>query len=166
MSVRAPVRLGALLALAALAACSYSTKRLTDFPGARTIAVLPFENTGFRRDLELRLGQAVATEIRARTNLAFATPQTADLLLTGTASAEEYAIGLDENGQVIQKRLEGVLAVRVTERATGRVRREAFIRATEEFRPLIQGESLAGTGTDEWARRIAEQVVQELEAGF
>lgn len=155
-----------LAALLACAGCSYSSRRLTDFPSARTIAVVPFENTGFRRDLELRLSMAVANEIRARTSLGLATPATADLLLTGRMSADEFAIGLDENGAVIQKRLEGWLQFEVRDRASGRVLRRATVQATEEFRPGTAGESLAGTGTEEWVRRVAERVVQGLESGF
>ncbi len=152
------------VALLLLAGCSgYSTERLTDFPGARTIAVLPFENTGFRRDLELRLSAAVARELRARTSLAPATAASADLLLTGRMGAEEVPTILDEAGRVVQQRLAGWLEVRVVERATGRVVREERLGGFEEFRPGTYGESLEGSGTDEWVRRLAERVAQVLE---
>ena len=81
-------------------------------------------------------------------------------------AAEEYAIGLDENGAVIQKRLQGSLTFEVRERATGRIVRRATVQATEEFRPFAPGESLAGSATEEWVRRVAERVVQSLERGF
>jgi hypothetical protein len=155
-----------LVVLLAVAGCSYSTRRLGAFPAARSVAVVPFSNSGFYRDLELVLTQAVITEIRARTSLALATPATADLVIRGDAGAQEFAIGLDEAGAVIQRRLEGYLAVTVTERASGRVVRTATVRATEEYRPGVQGASYAGTAAPEWARRIAEQVVQLLERGF
>jgi hypothetical protein len=161
-----PVLAIALLACATIAACSYSTKRLTAFPSARTIAVVPFENTGFRRELEMRLSMAVANEIRARTSLAPGLPETADLVLTGSMGADEFAIGLDENGAVIQKRLQGWLRFEVRDRASGRVVRRGTVQAVEEFRPGTAGESLAGSATDEWVRRIAERVVQSLESGF
>jgi hypothetical protein len=159
---------GLVVAWLALAgACAgYSTQRLTDFPGARTVAVLPFENTGFRRDLALRLAQAVATEVRARTSLGMAAPASADLLVRGRARAEEVPVVLDEDGRVVQKRLEGWLDVEVVERATGRVLRQARLLANEDFRPGVDGESLEGSGTDEWARRIAVQVADLLERGF
>jgi hypothetical protein len=152
------------LAWAGVSGCAYSTRRLTDFPSARSIAVLPFENTGFRRDLELRLSQAVVTEIRARTSLAVTTRDRADLLLSGRMSAEEYAIGIAADGSVLQKRLEGTLAVEVRDRASGRLLRRSTVRATEEYRPGLTGEMDAGTA--EWTRRVAEQVVQALEVGF
>jgi len=155
-----------LLSAVCLASCNYSTKRLTDFPSARTIAVLPFENTGFYRDLDLRLTQAVTTEIRARTSLGYASPASADLLLRGRMTAREWAIGLDNMGRVIQKRLEGWLDFEVVERTSGRVLRKGTVSSNYEFRPLVQGESLDTTGTEEWTRRIAEQVVQGLERGF
>lgn len=155
-----------VLALLIACGCSYSTKRLTDFPSARTVAVVPFENTGYYRDLELRLTQAVVTEIRARSSLALATPQTADLLVRGKMTAREWAIGLDERGAVIQKRLEGSLALEVVQRVGGRVLRRTTVSANQEFRPGVRGEGFDTTGTEEWTRRIAEQVVQMLERGF
>ncbi len=155
-----------VLAAALVPGCSYSTKRLTDFPSARTIAVLPFENSGYYRDLDLRLTQAVVTEIRSRTSLALTSPERADLIIRGTMTAREWAIGLDNTGAVIQRRLEGWLTFSVVQRASGRVLRQTTVSANEEFRPGIQGEGLDTTGTDEWTRRIAEQVVQMLERGF
>ncbi len=159
-----------LLALALFAtyvlagACSgYSTERLTDFPSARTVAVMPFENTGFRRDLELRLSQAVASELRARTSLAPATATSADLLVTGSMAAGETPIVLDENGAVVQRRLDGWLDVKIIERASGRIVRQGRLQALEEVRPGVAGESVDGSGSDEWVRRLAERVVQALE---
>ncbi|MDA1195652.1 MAG: LPS assembly lipoprotein LptE [Planctomycetota bacterium] len=157
----------ALLLAALTCACSgYSTKRLTDFPGARTIAVLPIENLGYYRDLDLRLAQHVAEEIRARTNLALATADTADLILTGRMSVREVPIVLDKEGAPIQKRLEGWLDVVVTERATGRVVRHQRVATTAEWRFDVTGESLDGSASNEWTRRLAEQVAQVLERPF
>lgn len=156
-----------LLLVTVSAACNgYSTTRLTDFPQARTIAVVPFENTGFRRDLELRLSQAVATELRARTSFAQTTPARADLLVTGSMAADETPIALDEDGSVIQKRLNGWLDVRIIERATGRVLRQARVQALEEVRPGTGVESIEGSGSDELVRQLAERVVQLLERPF
>jgi hypothetical protein len=155
-----------LLLLASAACNGYSTERLSDFPQARTIAVVPFENTGFRRDLELRLSRAVAQELRARTSFAQTTPQTADLLVTGSMAAEETPIALDEDGDVIQKRLDGWLDVRIIERASGRVLRQARVRALEEVRPGTGVESIDGSGSDELVRQLAERVVQLLERPF
>ncbi|MDJ0521374.1 MAG: LPS assembly lipoprotein LptE [Planctomycetota bacterium] len=167
MAAVALIRSVLILVLLLGAACSgYSTQRLEDFPRARTIAVVPFTNTGFRRDLELRLSQAVATELRARTSYAQTTPQSADLLLTGSMAAEETPIVLDDEGRVVQKRLEGWIDVRVVERASGRVLREGRVRALEEVRPGTGGESVEGSASDEWVRQLAERVVQLLERPF
>ncbi len=157
----------ALLCSLGLAGCSgYSTQRLTDFPSARTIAVLPFENLGFRRDLALRLSQKVATEIRARTNLGFGTVADADLIVSGRMDAREIPTILDQDGQPIQKRLEGWLIVVVTERATGRVVRQQRVATNAEWSRDVAGESLQGSATEEWTRRLAERVAQVLERPF
>jgi hypothetical protein len=162
------MRLAALL-LGALAACGcagYTTSRLTDFTAARTISVLPFENLGFRRDLELRLTQAVATELRARTSLALTTADRADLVLSGSMTADEAVISQTPEREKLQQRLRGTLHVVVTDRRTGRVVRQYDAYAAEEFTPGRFGESLEGSATDEWTRRVAERVVQGLERGF
>ena len=158
----------ALLVALLTAGCQgYSSQRLTDFPSARTIAIVPFTNTTFYRDLELRLSQQVANEIRARTNLGFASVDRADLLLSGHMYAREVPTVLAaEDGGVIQKRLEGWLEVVVTDRATGRVVRRQRVATTAEWREGVVGESLEGSATDEWTRRIAEQVAQVLERSF
>ena len=83
--------------------------------------MVPFENTGFRRDLELRLTEAVVREIRTRSSLAIGQPMTADLVITGSMSAVEDAVGLTPEQRPIQKRLRGTLVVVVKERRTGRV---------------------------------------------
>jgi hypothetical protein len=155
------------LALALLpTGCGYSSRRLTDFPSARTIAIVPFQNTGFYRDLELELTARVVQEVRARSNLAMGTLDTADLILRGSTGAFETPVVLGENGDVIQKRLEGWLEITVTERASGRVVRSARVRATADFRPGVDGESLPGSATQTWTRRLAEQIAQTLEVGF
>ncbi len=159
---------GLLALVVLLAACSgYSSQRLTDFPSARTIAIVPFENTTFYRDLELRLTQQVVNEVRARTNLGLSTPDRADLVMTGRMYAREVPTVLArEDGSVIQKRLEGWLEVVVTERASGRVVRRARVATTAEWREDVVGESLQGSATSEWTRRLAEQVAQVLERPF
>lgn len=166
--------LGALLALLLLAAgsgCGYSTTRLTDFPGARTIAIVPFENTGFYRDIELELTARVVQEVRARSSLGMGTVDSADLILRGSVGNWETPVVIGEEGEIIQKRLEGWLDITVTDRASGRVVRAARVRATADFRPGpeevsltgLEGESLRGSATQIWTRRLAEQIAQQLE---
>ena len=159
-----PLCLALLLGLQA--SCGYSTRRLTDFPTARTIAIVPFHNTGFYRDLELELTARVVQEVRARTNLALAGVHNADLILRGTTGAFQTPVVIGEDQDVIQNRLEGWLDVTVTERATGRVVRQARLRATADWRPDTDGESLQGSATQLWTERLAIQIAQTLEAGF
>ena len=151
-----------------LTACSgYSTSRIESFPGARNIAVLPFQNTGFRRDLELRLTEAVLREIRGRTSFGLATPETADLVLSGEITdVREQLLVQGGDRQAVQKRLFGVVVVRVTERATGRVVKERAVADREEFETGVRGQSLDTSATDEWARRLAVRIVQVLERDF
>lgn len=181
-----PAALRALLALVLLTAgsvaasvaasvvvsgCGYSTTRLTDFPGARTIAIVPFENTGFYRDIELELTARVVQEVRARSSLGMGTVDSADLILRGSMGNWETPVVLGEEGRIIQKRLEGWLDITVTDRVSGRIVRAARVRATADFRPGpeevrltgIEGESLRGSATQIWTRRLAEQIAQQLE---
>jgi hypothetical protein len=46
------------------------------------------------------------------------------------------------------------------------VLKQYTVRASTEFAPNRFGQSLEGSATDEWVRRIAEQVVQGFEPGF
>lgn len=156
-----------VLALGSGAGCGYSTRRLSDLPaGTRTLAVLTFENAGFRRDLELRLTQAVLDEVRARTPYAIGSQASADVLLSGRMTAEESVITLAADDSVLQQRLGGSVDVTLTDRRSGRVLRTYRVYANTEFTPGLRGQSLEGSATDEWTRRAAERVVQGLERGF
>ncbi|MFM8978916.1 MAG: hypothetical protein ACKOSS_00400 [Planctomycetia bacterium] len=156
----------ALALLCVLAACGYSTRRLADLDGARSVAVSTFSNLGFRRDLELRLTQAVIAEVRARTTLAIDSPGRADLVLSGRMQADEDVVTLDADNNPVQKRLYGSLLVTVTDRRSGRVVRTFTATGQAEFAPGRDGESLEGSASDEWVRRVAIAVVQGLEGGF
>jgi hypothetical protein len=155
------------LVLASLVAgCGYRTTRLEAFPAARTIAVLPFQDRGFRRDLDLRLTQAVVAEIRARTRYALAAPGSADLVLAGEMSAGEQVTTLSADREPLQERILGRVEITLTERATGRVVRRTTVSEFAEWRPGAPGESYAGSASDEWVLRMAQRVVQALEPGF
>ncbi len=161
------MRLGlVLVAAAVVAACSgYTTKRIDAFPGARTIAIRPVTNRGFRRDMELRLAQALADEIRARTSYAIATPATADLILETEMEAGEAVLVQGEEREPIQKLLQGSVDVRVVDRR-GRILRGDRLSAQAEYLVGRFGESLDGSATDTWARQMAIRIVQFLEGGF
>jgi hypothetical protein len=132
------------------------------------VAVLTFENNGFRRDLELRLTQAVVREVRARTSYAVGSATSADVLVSGRIlSADESVVTLDAGDNAIQKRLGGSVEVTLTERRTGAVLKHYFVRNVfTEFTPDRFGQSVEGSATDEWVRRAAERVVQGFERGF
>ena len=160
--------LGSLgLGLLATGACGYSTARLDDLGGgARTIAVLPFENRGFRRDLELRLTERVLEQVRARTSYGIAWPSKADYVLSGWMNASE-SVGLQrEDRSVVQSQYRAHAHVVLTDRRSGRVVREYDVTAVTEFTPEMGGESLLGSATQEVLRRLAIRIVQGLERGF
>ncbi len=170
--MRAPRLLPLLLAWAGLAplvaaGCGYSTRRLSDLPAAtRSVAVLTLENLGFRRDLELRLTQALLDEIRARTPYAIGSAATADVLVSGRMQADESVITLAGDGSTLQQRLGGTLEVTLTERATGRVLKSYVVYANTEFTPGRRHQTLEGSAADEWVRRLAEGVVRGFERAF
>lgn len=156
----------AILACLTSSACGYSTQRLDAFPNARTIAVIPFQSDGYRRDLDLRLTQAVVTEIRGRTSYALGSPASADLLLSGTMQADEVVTVQRGDRRVVQKRLQGALNVTITDRRSGRVLKTYRAYDTATYTPGIQGESLEGSAYSEWVGRVALRVVQGLESGL
>lgn len=164
-----PVLVGLLLCLVAIGAggCQgYSTKSLMPMPHARTIGVRPFTQTGWRRDVEMRLTQRVVEVLRKRGVWAIGDPLAADLVLEGNTQAVEDALALDENRVPIQKRLRGTTRIVLRERATGRIVREATVEDRVEFRPGVRGESLEGSATDAWTERMAERIVDALEEPF
>jgi hypothetical protein len=153
--------------LLATAACGYSTARLDDLGGgARTIAVVPFENQGFRRDLELRLTERVLEEVRARTSYGIAWPAQADYVLTGSMNANEAVALQREDRSVVQEQYVARAHVVLTDRRSGQIVREYDVEAVTEFTPDSGGESLLGSATSEVLRRLAIRIVQGLERGF
>jgi hypothetical protein len=160
---RRGVALAAALPLA-LASCGYSTKRLTRVEGVSTIAVAQFENDTYRRDLEFRLTQAVAQEVRARTSFRIASPASADAVLTGTIRSAETTMLLEDRDthDPISQRFRWVVDARLVDRS-GRVLREWRAIDRSDYTEGRFGESLDASATDTLARLLAEQVVQGLE---
>ena len=160
-SARTVALLVAILGLGA--GCGYSSKRLVDVPGVRTVAVLQFENDTYRRDLEFRLTRALAEEVRARTAWRIATPGTADALLTGTIrSAEIRVLAEDKSATPISKRFRLVVDARLLDRATGRLLADVSTTESQEFAEGYFGESLDGSATDTVMQSLAQAVI----AGF
>jgi hypothetical protein len=161
---RRPVAAGLAALAAALAACGYSSKRLVEVPGVSTIAVAQFENDTFRRDLEHRLTQAVAEEVRAKTSFRLASPASADAVLSGRIrSAETRVLAEDRGGDPLADRLTVLVEARLTDRRSGRVLREWVAVSRDEFTRGLFGESLEGSAIDAATRSLAEDVVAGLE---
>jgi hypothetical protein len=154
--------LGGLLVL--VAGCGYSTSRLVSVPGVSSVAVLPFDNDTFRRDLEHRLTRAVAEEVRARTPWRLASPASADALLSGTIrSASTRVLAEDRASEPATDRLTVVVDVRLVDRRSGRVLREWVAYTRDEFARDRFGESLEGSAIDAATRSLAEEIVRGLE---
>ena len=98
-----------VLAVAALSGCGYTTKR--PFPeSVRTVYVDMFQSKEFRREIEMRLTEAVRKRIDMDTDYRNAPRDRADTVLTGevkefrvTAIADSFLTGLprEEIGQLI-----------------------------------------------------------------
>jgi hypothetical protein len=151
--------------LLALASCGYSSRRLTRVEGVRTLAVVQFENDTYRRDLEFRLTQAVAQEVRARTSFRIASPGSADAVLTGTIRAAETNLLIEERdtGLPIEQRFRWVVDARLVDRRTGKTLREWRVVDRAEWTEGRFRESLDASATDLLVRLLAAQVVQGLE---
>jgi hypothetical protein len=166
-ALRRGVALVLAWAASTAAGCGYSTQRLSDTVCAgRTISILPFKNTTFYRDAELRLTQQVAEEIRARTSYALTTADRADVVMSGTLYFDQSLVAQRESGDPIVMGTYATANVRLTDRRSGRLIKQYAAVATDEFTPGRFGESLEGSGTDEVLRRLAGRVVDGLERGF
>ncbi len=150
----------------ACSGCGYRTERIEAFPMARTVAVTPFVNKGFRRDLELHLTQAVVDEVRSSTSYAIGSPTTADLVISGEMLAWEQVTTLTKERQPLQKRLGGRIDVVLTERATGRVLKRTSVWTWAEYLAEDSLDAQRATAGSEWVRRAARQVAEVLESGF
>jgi hypothetical protein len=164
-AARGAVAIAVLAVLGVGGACGYSSKRLVEVSGVSTVAVMQFDNETFRRDLEFRLTQAVAEEVRARTSWRIASERTADVLLAGTVrSAETRVLAEDpDTSDPVLDRLTVVVDARLVDRRTGRVLREWRAVASDEFARDRFGESLEGSAIDVATRRLAQDVVRGLE---
>lgn len=149
-----------------LASCGYSTARLEALGGGRTIAVRPFENRTFRRDLEMRLAGQVLTELRARTSYGIAMPDSADYVIDGWVQAGE-SVSLERvDRTVVLGQYRGSAHVVVTDRRSGRTVRVYDVQAVTTYTPETGGETLQGSATNELTRRLAIRIVQGLEQGL
>lgn len=155
-----------LAALLLVAACGYSTTRLTTVDyGGKTIAVKPITNATFRRDLSIRLTEEILRQIRARTSFVITSLDRADYIIEGTQYAEEVVAIQRANRTAVQMQFRGTVSVELKDRRTGRVVKKYSVNAGPEYVP-DSGETLEGSATESLNRRLAIRIVQGLEAGF
>ena len=114
-------------------ACGYSTSRLVAEPGISSVAVLQFDSQSYRRDLEMRLTQMVALEVRSRTPWKIESPARADALLSGTIrSAETRVLAQDRQYNPTEERFRWVVDCKLVERCSGRVLRNWTVTRRQE----------------------------------
>lgn len=159
--------LAALICLAGLSSCGYSTKPLYQ-QSVRTVAVPIFGNKTFRRDWEMRLTEAIAKNIEARTPYKIAPEADADTVLTGeivrideVVLTRQYGINLPRETQLTVV----VNFVWKDLRSNGRilVERKEFNRSATEILPLNE----RVTDAEQMAvERVAAAIVDQLQSDW
>jgi hypothetical protein len=173
MSIRppSPPHFGRLLLPLALVSCGYSFDR--DRGEARLptgnlprVAVIPFDNTTFRRGLEMVLTRFLDDELRARGPRAPVAPSEADWLVKGSiVRADERIYSDDRDDEVTESSIYLEVDVTLEDRAA-----EEVIR-TYTFKDRVPYSARAGRvatlqeAETEALREIAERIVYWLEAG-
>jgi hypothetical protein len=111
----------AVLALAALGGCGYSTQSSLD-PKYNTIAVSPFYDKTREYDLQAPLTDAVIRKFINDSRLQVVKAADADLLLEGMITGlTRRGLITDHNDEVTQSLMVVTAGVRLTDRATGQV---------------------------------------------
>jgi len=156
--------LGAIGLGLTLGCAGYSTSRLVAEPGIASVAVLEFDNQTYRRDIEMRLTQTLAQEVRARTPWRIESPARADALLSGTIrQADTQVLAQDKDRNSLEQRYRWVVDCKLVERSTGRVLRDWSVTRRQEWSEGQFGESLDTSATDDIARAVALAIVEGLE---
>lgn len=160
---RARLALAAAVAIAAfgLNGCGYSTRSLFD-PDIRTVAIDVFDNTTFRRDLELVLTRRVAAEVRQRSPWRVETHGRADAVIRGTLiSVGEIPLSESRDDLVIESSVVVTASIRLVDQSSGATLQQAQRTSTVAY-VTARGESLQ-TALDQSLRELAEDLVQALE---
>ncbi len=160
---RAPLALAALLAIVGFAAngCGYSTRPLFD-PDIRTVAIDVFDNSTFRRDLELVLTRRVAAEIRQRSPWRVENHGRADAVIRGTLlSVGEIPLSESRDDLVIESSVVVTASIRLVDLASGATLQKAQRTSTVAY-VTARGQSLQ-TALDQSLAELAEDLVQALE---
>jgi hypothetical protein len=172
MSFRPPSPpLLALLGLA-LASCGYTFDR--DRGQARLasgnlpkVAVIPFDNTTFRRGLEMTLTRAVDDEVRARSPRSPVAPGEADWLLRGTiVRADERIYSEDKDDVVTESSIVIDVDITLEDRAAEKILRTYKCTGNRVPFSAFAGRTASVEEAEAQAlREIAQRIVDWLEAG-
>ena len=147
--------------LLASSGCGYSTKPLYN-SSVKTVAV-QFNNKTFRREWELKLQEAVAKNIEARTPYKIAYATDADTRLSGEIVDIQESVLTRRSGTILSRETEITVVVNFTwqDLRSGRVfvERKQFNRSSTEI-PQI-GERVADA--EQWAiERLAYAIVDQM----
>jgi len=173
-----PVTIAAVgLALAVCTGCGYTTSNLLR-DDIDTVYVAFFDNTTFRRGLEVPLTRAVVNEMKLRTHLLFAPRDEADSLLTGELiEVEERSVVKNEDDRVLRRRVAVKVRFRWTDLLTGEdIVPEQVITESARIVPLLEGLPTGGdfdvavqrdaTPFDLVFQEAAQRIVERMEKGW
>ncbi|MHC4940181.1 MAG: LPS assembly lipoprotein LptE [Planctomycetota bacterium] len=162
------MRFGALLFL--VAACGYTTDPdhgQTRLPSGKlpTIAVEPFDNNSFRRELEFRLTELVAREVRSRSPQAPDMENNSDWIVTGTITrAFERVLSEDTDDSVRESSFWMTCRIELRDRATDRIIGTNSITKGQPFSDRAGRFQTVEMAAEEVMREVAEATVYWLEA--
>ena len=129
------------------------------------VAVVPFDNDSFRRELEIRLSRQVADELRARAPHAASPLSEADWILTGRImAAGERVLSEDTQDRVRQSSFWMTVEVTLKERATERVLKTYSLTESEPFSSIVGRIKTLTQAEEQVLRDLAERIVYGLEA--
>lgn len=161
-----------LLLAFTLAACGYTFDRdrgeakLEATGALPRVAVIPFDNTTFRRGLEMGLTRAVDDELRARGPHAPSSPSEADWLLKGTiVRADERIYSQDNDGNVRESSIVIDVEVTLEDRAAEKVIQTYLMTDRVPFSDRAGRIATLQEAETEALRELAERIVDWLEAG-
>lgn len=166
-----PPLFGRLLLPLALAACGYTfdnDRGEARLPAGNLprVAVIPFDNTTFRRGLEMVLTRFVDDELRARSPRSPVAPAEADWLVKGSiVRADERIYSEDRDDEVTESSIVIEVEVTLEDRAAERIIRTYSFRDRVPFSARAGRVATLEEAETEALREIAERIVYWLEAG-
>jgi outer membrane lipopolysaccharide assembly protein LptE/RlpB len=157
-----------LLAAAAVGCAGYQVGQQTLFRSdVRTVYVPVFESDSFRRFLGERLTEAVVKEIEQRTPYKVTTSDRADTVLQGRIvyerkSVKIYTVDADPRNLEYQM----VVDVNWTDRLGRAMTQPPTIRITYDANFIPESGQSLTTAQQELIERIAQQIVNQMEAAW